>query len=81
AIPVAAVAWAALIPKFYPFSPPADATVVALMGDVAASPVVGRPVRLEGEVIGRANAGSVIGEDTIFADATGRMAVDFRSLL
>lgn len=41
---------------------------------------MGRPVRLEGEVIGRANAGSVIGEDTIFADRTGRTSVDFRSL-
>lgn len=81
AIPFAALAWAGLIPKFYPFSPPADATVVALMGDVAASPVVGRPVRLQGEVIGRANAGSIIGEDTIFADKTGRTTVDFRSLL
>ena len=81
AIPVAVLAWAALIPITYPSSPPADTTIVALMGDVAASPVVGRPVRLEGEVIGRANAGSVVGEDTIFADPTGRMTVDFRSLL
>lgn len=81
AIPAAAIAWAALIPITYPFSPPADTDVVALMSDVAASPVVGRPVRLAGEVIGRVNAGSVFGEDTIFADRTGRMAVDFRSLL
>ena len=80
AIPVAAIAWALLIPITYPFSPPADTDVVALMGDVAASPVIGRPVRLQGEVIGRAVAGSVIGEDTIFADRTGRMVVDFRSL-
>lgn len=80
ALPVGALAWLFLIPVTYPMSPPAEANVVTLMGDVAASPVVGRPVHLEGEVIGRAVAGSVIGEDTIFADPSGRMMVDFRSL-
>ncbi|WP_072390984.1 zinc metalloprotease HtpX [Hyphomicrobium sp. CS1GBMeth3] len=80
AIPAAVLAWGVLIPITYPFSAPADTTVVALMGDVAASPIVGRPVRLQGEVIGRAVAGSIVGEDTVFADKTGRMVVDFRSL-
>jgi Zn-dependent protease with chaperone function len=80
AIPAAILAWAALIPITYPSSPPADTDVVTLMGDVAASPIVGRPVRLQGEVIGRADAGSVFGEDTIFADPSGRITVDFRSL-
>lgn len=80
AIPAAVLAWGVLIPITYPFSPPADTTVVALMGDVAASPIVGQPVRLQGEVIGRAVAGSIVGEDTVFADRTGRMVVDFRSL-
>lgn len=79
-IPAAVLAWGVLIPITYPFSPPADTTVVALMGDVAASPIVGQPVRLQGEVIGRAVAGSIVGEDTVFADRTGRMVVDFRSL-
>lgn len=77
AIPAAVLAWGVLIPITYPFSPPADTTVVALMGDVAASPIVGQPVRLQGEVIGRAVAGSIVGEDTVFADRTGRMVVDF----
>jgi Zn-dependent protease with chaperone function len=81
AIPASILAWGLLIPITYPFSAPAATSVVDLMGDVAASPVIGRLVRLEGEVIGRVNAGSVFGEDTIFADPTGRMAVDFRSLL
>lgn len=79
-LPAAALAWLALIPIVYPFSSPEKTDVVSLMGDVAASPVVGRPVYLEGTVIGRADAGSVIGEDTIFADPTGRIVVDFRSL-
>jgi Zn-dependent protease with chaperone function len=81
AIPAGILAWLAFIPVTYPSYAPADETVVSLMGDVAASPVIGRPVRLEGEVIGRANAGSIVGEDTIFADGSGRMTVDFRSLL
>lgn len=80
AVPAMLLVWAALIPITYPFTQPADTDVVALMGDVAASPMVGRPVRLQGQVIGRANAGSVIGEDTIFADTTGRTTIDFRSL-
>lgn len=80
ALPLGALAWLLLIPVIYPSSPPAETNIVTLMGDVAASPVVGRPVQLEGGVIGRAVAGSVIGEDTIFADRTGRMMVDFRSL-
>ncbi|HRN87976.1 MAG TPA: zinc metalloprotease HtpX [Hyphomicrobium sp.] len=81
AFPAAAVVWAALIPVVYPFAAPEETDVVSLMGDVAASPIVGRAVHLKGDVIGRADAGSVIGEDTIFADPTGRMTVDFRSLL
>lgn len=78
---LSAVSWALLIPFTYPSSPPEAQDVVALMGDVAASPIVGRPVRLEGEVIGRVNAGSVVGEDTVFADRSGRISIDFRSLL
>jgi len=81
AIPAGIIAWLAFVPITYPAHAPVDETIVSLMGDVAASPVVGRPVRLEGQVIGRADAGSIVGEDTIFADGTGRMTVDFRSLL
>lgn len=81
AIPAGILAWLAFIPVTYPSRAPESETVVSLMGNVAASPVIGRPVRLEGEVIGRADAGSIVGEDTIFADGTGRITVDFRSLL
>ncbi len=81
AIPASILSWLFLIPICYPFSRPAAANVVTLMGDFAASPLVGRPVHLQGEVIGRVDPGSIIGEDTIFADTTGRMAVDFRSVL
>jgi Zn-dependent protease with chaperone function len=81
ALPAGLIVWAMSIPRRFPFSDPARASVADLMGDVAASPVVGRAVRLDGEVIGRADAGSIVGEDTVFADRTGRIIVDFRSLL
>ncbi len=65
----------------YPRHAPKDATVMDLMGDVAASPLHGQPVRLEGKAIGRVAPGFIAGEDVIFKDETGLMAVDFRSML
>jgi hypothetical protein len=69
------------LPLRYPLGAPTSATVMGLMGDVAASPVRGRAVRLEGKAIGRVSPGFVAGEDVIFQDKTGLMAVDFRSML
>lgn len=79
----AAVALGVLLTLFlrYPPGAPADATVMALMSDPAASPVRARSVRLEGKAIGRVQAGFVAGEDVVFRDKTGLMAVDFRSML
>jgi hypothetical protein len=54
---------------------------MGLMGDPGASPVRGQPVRLDGKAIGRVSPGFVAGEDVIFQDKTGLMAVDFRSML
>jgi hypothetical protein len=54
---------------------------MGLMGDPAASPVRGQAVRLEGKAIGRVHPGFIAGEDVIFQDKTGLMAVDFRSML
>lgn len=76
-----AVGVLATLPLRYPFRTPANTTVMALMGDAAASPVRGQPVRLEGKAIGRVHAGFIAGEDVIFQDRTGLMAVDFRSML
>lgn len=79
----AAIALGVLVtlPLRYPSSPVREATVMALMGDPAASPVRGQPVRLAGKAIGRASPGFIAGEDVIFQDKTGLMAVDFRSML
>jgi len=69
------------LPLRYPFGAPSSTNVMGLMGDAAASPVRGRPVRLEGKAIGRVQPGFIAGEDVIFQDTTGLMAVDFRSML
>ncbi len=69
------------LPLRYPFRTAQPASVMALMGDPGASPVRGRPVRLDGKAIGRVNPGFIAGEDVIFQDRTGLMAVDFRSML
>jgi hypothetical protein len=71
----------ATLPLRYPFGTPRAATVMGLMGDPAASPVRGQAVRLGGKAIGRVSPGFIAGEDVIFQDKTGLMAVDFRSML
>ena len=38
-------------------------------------------MRLDGKAIGRVSPGFIAGEDVIFQDRTGLMAVDFRSML
>jgi len=65
----------------YPSALPENTTVMALMTNPAASPVVGRPVRLEVTPIGRINPGFFGGEDVIYQDKTGILPVDFRSML
>lgn len=69
------------LPLRYPFRTPANTTVMGLMSDPAASPVRAQSVKLEGKAIGRVNAGFIAGEDMIYQDKTGLMAVDFRSML
>jgi hypothetical protein len=71
----------ATLPLRYPFGAARPATVMELMGDAGASPIRGKSVRLEGKAIGRANPGFIAGEDVIFQDRSGIMAVDFRSML
>jgi Zn-dependent protease with chaperone function len=77
----AAIVWLMTVSWRYPGSTPEATQVVDLMGDYAASPIRGRAVKLTGTPIGRADAGSVIGEDLVFADKTGRIVTDFRSML
>ena len=64
----------------FPLRTPEPATVLELMSNPAASPVFGRPVRLEGTPIGRVNPGFFAGEDVMLRDRSGVIAVDFRSM-
>lgn len=56
-------------------------TVFELMCDPYASPVRGRLVYLEGQIVGRLQAGSPIGEDFKLQDRTGLMAINYESLI
>jgi Zn-dependent protease with chaperone function len=77
----AALAILATLRLRYPSGDAPNATIVELMTNPAASPVVGRLARLEGKAIGRVNPGFFGGEDVIYQDRSGLLAVDFRSML
>lgn len=69
------------LPLRYPSTAAAATTVATLMTNPAASPVIGRPARLTGKAIGRANPGFFASEDVIYQDKTGLLTADFRSML
>jgi Zn-dependent protease with chaperone function len=77
----AALAILATLRLRYPSGEAPNATIVELMTNPGASPVVGRLARLEGKAIGRVNPGFFGGEDVIYQDRSGLLAVDFRSML
>ena len=71
---VAGIGLGMTIKGFYSFPSlrnPSQTTVLELMSDPYASPLKGRPVLLDGTVIGRSDAGSKIGEDFNILDASG----------
>ena len=51
------------------------------MADIYASPVRGKPVALNGVILGRGVAGAYFGEDMVIADRTGLVYLDFESLI
>jgi hypothetical protein len=82
---VAGIGLGMTIKGFYSFPSlknAAPATVIELMSDPYASPLKGRPVVLQGTVIGRADAGSKIGEDfTLLDNSGGLMMINYESPL
>lgn len=80
---VAGVGLGMTIKGYYSFpalGQPVPATVFDLMSDPYASPLKGRPVIVDGTVIGRADAGNKIGEDfTLCDDVGGLMLVNYES--
>lgn len=65
----------------YPRGEPEETTVLEVLADVHASPVRGRPVTLEGSLIGRGLAGYRFSEDLMFQDRTGLMYLKYESWL
>jgi Zn-dependent protease with chaperone function len=53
--------------------------VLTLMSDPYASPLRGRPARLEGQVIGRGDSGYIFGSDLQFQDKTGLIFLHYAS--
>jgi Zn-dependent protease with chaperone function len=53
--------------------------VLTLMSDPYASPLRGKPAKLEGELIGRGDAGSKFGSDMMIQDRTGLLYLHYSS--
>lgn len=65
----------------YPRGEYEPATVVEVLADPYASPVRGRRVAFDGELVGRGVAGYAFSEDVLFEDATGLMLLEYESWL
>lgn len=62
----------------YPRTRNNPTTIYDLMTDIYASPLRGRPVALDGAIIGRGVPGYVFGEDMMLQDNTGLLYLDYR---
>jgi hypothetical protein len=65
----------------YPRREAEGTTVLEALADPYASPVRGKPVSLDGELIGRGQAGYRFSEDLMFQDRTGLMYLKYESWL
>jgi Zn-dependent protease with chaperone function len=65
----------------YPNKPPKKATILELMEDVYASPIKGRPVVLEGNIVGRGVPGLILSEDMLLQDETGLIYLNYEGLI
>lgn len=65
----------------YPRGAGEPTTVLEALADPYASPVRGQPVELDGELIGRGQAGYRFSEDLMFQDRTGLMYLKYESWL
>ncbi len=63
----------------YPSGDTEQKTVLELLGDVYASPMRGKNVKLDGELIGKGQAGYKFSKDVMFKDETGLMFIQYQS--
>ena len=61
----------------YPVTGFQSTTIEDCMGDIYASPVRGKPIKLEGKAIGRGQAGFMFGEDMMFQDKSGIIFLNY----
>ncbi|MBI2484062.1 M48 family metalloprotease [Candidatus Uhrbacteria bacterium] len=75
----AAVGLALLVQIWYKFptAKPEETTILDEMRNPYASPLRGKPIALDGLVIGRGMPGYVFGEDMMYQDKTGLIFLDF----
>ena len=63
----------------YPANQDEPTTILEAMGDIYASPVRGRKISLEGQLVGRWIPGYIFSEDMLMQDKTGLIYVDYES--
>ncbi len=63
----------------FPVSTFKETSVIECMSDIYASPFRGKPVKLQGQAIGRGQAGYIFGEDMIFQDKSGIIYLNYES--
>jgi Zn-dependent protease with chaperone function len=68
-----------MIFMFPDFNKAPETDVLTLMSDPYASPLRGQPVKLQGELIGRGDAGSKLGSDLKLQDRSGMMYLHYSS--
>jgi Zn-dependent protease with chaperone function len=64
---------------FPSFKQPPESDIISLMSDPYASPLRGKPVKLQGELIGRGDAGYEFGSDLKLQDRTGMIYLHYAS--
>lgn len=63
----------------YPFGQSTPTTILDEMRDPYASPIHGKPILLEGKVVGRGIPGYIFSEDMMYQDKTGITFLDYNS--
>jgi Zn-dependent protease with chaperone function len=58
-----------------------DDNIYDLMTDLYASPIRGRAIKLEGEIVGRGTPGYMFGEDMMLQDKTGLLYIDYKGAI
>ncbi|MCK4665827.1 M48 family metalloprotease [Candidatus Dependentiae bacterium] len=58
-----------------------EATILEYLADIYASPIKGKPIKIEGQAIGRGEAGFIFGEDMLFQDKSGFIYLNYESAI